>query len=201
MKDWKLLPAYKAEPRIDSLIGYYLIDILSEFCGDRMVGIVPELPIRLATVNPKYKGTNSAYRSYKVDFYLLSAFGNNYLVELKTDSGSRRDKQDLYLKNAQDKGMREIIEGIKKIASVSTYKKKYNHLLSKLTDLGLLNDKGQYSGKSEKIEIIYVLPNNTRNSSDVVINFEWISKWLRKTYANEEFEQSLSDALECWAKD
>jgi len=24
MKDWKKLPAYRAEPRIDSLVGYYL---------------------------------------------------------------------------------------------------------------------------------------------------------------------------------
>jgi len=31
MEDWKRLPAYKAEPRIDSLVGFYLPEIVSDF--------------------------------------------------------------------------------------------------------------------------------------------------------------------------
>jgi hypothetical protein len=52
MKDWKKLPAYKAEPRIDSLVGFYLKDALTDFLGVEIIGIIPELPIRLATVKP-----------------------------------------------------------------------------------------------------------------------------------------------------
>ena len=52
MIDWKKLPAYRAEPRIDSLIGYYLKDILSNELGDQITGIIPEFPLRLGTVNP-----------------------------------------------------------------------------------------------------------------------------------------------------
>ena len=62
MKDWKKLPAYKAEPRIDSLIGYYLNDILSDFCEDNMVGIIPEFPIRLGTIDSKHEETAYADR-------------------------------------------------------------------------------------------------------------------------------------------
>ncbi|KMQ49720.1 hypothetical protein CHISP_3384 [Chitinispirillum alkaliphilum] len=62
MKDWKRLPAYKAEPRIDSLIGYYLSDIVAELWNDEITGIIPELPIRLGTVKPKYEGSNFAIK-------------------------------------------------------------------------------------------------------------------------------------------
>ena len=49
--DWKQLPAYKLEPRIDSLVGYYLPDILNEFLGEKIVGGIPELPLRLGTIH------------------------------------------------------------------------------------------------------------------------------------------------------
>ena len=105
-----------------------------------MAGIIPEFPIRLGTINSKHEKTTYADRSYKVDFFLKSKLGNNYFVEFKTDSSSRRDKQDWYLMEANNKGMQKIVDGIVRIASVSSYKKKYNHLLSKLKQLKLLND-------------------------------------------------------------
>jgi len=201
MKDWKQLPAYKAEPRIDSLVGHYLPDILSQFCNERMVGIVPEFPIRLASIDKKHEGTNYANRSYKVDFYLLSATGTNYFVEFKTDSGSRRYKQDLYLNATKSKGMKVIVEGAKKIASVSSYKKKYNHLFSKLIILGLLNNEGEYAGVSDRIKIIYVQPNEKENNSEAIVTFDWIAKWLNTKYTYDEFENALAGALSHWSND
>jgi hypothetical protein len=201
MKDWKKLPAYKAEPRIDSLIGYYLEDILSEFSKDNMLGIIPEFPIRLGTINPKHEKTTYADRSYKVDFFLKSISGSNYFVEFKTDSSSRRDKQDWYLKEANNKGMQEIVDGVVRIASVSSYKKKYNHLLSKLKQLNLLNDKKEYIGVSNDINIIYVQPNDNKQNSDVVVTFDWISDWLTRRYGNDEFIKSFSSTLSSWAND
>jgi len=125
LSDWKKLPAYKAEPRIDSLIGYYLKQILADYCHDNIIGIIPELPIRLGTIDSKkYQDTNFADRSYKVDFYLLSSNGTNYLVEFKTDMGSISDKQRWYLNKAKDMGMEALVQGICRIASVSTYKEK-----------------------------------------------------------------------------
>jgi hypothetical protein len=50
LKDWKMLPAYKVEPRIDSLIGHYLPKIITDFLGVESIGMIPELPIRLATI-------------------------------------------------------------------------------------------------------------------------------------------------------
>jgi hypothetical protein len=62
--DWKLLPAYKAEPRIDCLIGYYLPNIVTDFLNVKPIGIIPELPIRLWTIKPKHEGSYYSDRSY-----------------------------------------------------------------------------------------------------------------------------------------
>ena len=131
----------------------------------------------------------------------ITISGNNYFVEFKTDSSSRRDKQDWYLKEANNKGMQEIVDGVVRIASVSSYKKKYNHLLSKLKQLNLLNDNKEYIGVSNEINIIYVQPNDNKQKSDVVITFDWISNWLTKIYENDEFIKSFSSALSYWAGD
>ncbi len=112
MADWKKLPAYKAEPRIDSLVGFFLPEFIESFLNIKSAGIIPELPIRLATVKPKHEGTNYADRSYKVDFLIIGNNEVNYLIEFKTDSGSRRDEQDLYLVEAKEAGTESIVNGI-----------------------------------------------------------------------------------------
>lgn len=199
MIEWKKLPAYKAEPRIDSLIGYYLKNITSDFLKDKIVGIIPELPIRLGTVYKRHEGTNSADRSYKVDFYLLGESRLNYFVEFKTDSTSRREKQDEYLLNAQIVGMSSIIQGIMKISKVTSYKNKYNHLKDKLISLNLISGDNSFTGKNE-IKIIYVQPANIKNDL-LCIDFKWISNWLESKKDKDKFETYFANALKVWAKD
>lgn len=199
LADWKKLPAYKAEPRIDSLVGFFLPQFIEEYLKIKVVGTIPELPIRLATVKPKHEGTNYADRSYKVDFLIIGNNGKNYLVEFKSDSGSRRDGQDIYLEEARSVGTKLIVEGILQIASVSSYKTKYNHLLSKLTSYGLINN-GEYTGLNPSFEVIYVQPSN-RNNEDNIIDFIWISNWLNENYSDSEFEMEFAEALKVWATD
>lgn len=201
MRDWKQLPAYKAEPRIDSLIGYYMPEIVEDYCREEIVGIIPELPIRLATIKPIHEGTTYADKSYKVDFYLLAKSGKHYFVEFKTDSGSRRDEQDLYLSEAKTMGMDAIIQGIARIASVSSYKKKYAHLKGKLNALRLMNDDGSFGGQNKAIEILYVQPRRKDTDTGTIIDFTWIAKWLTDKYGSGEFESQLAKSLLAWAAD
>lgn len=201
MEDWKQLPAYRAEPRIDSLIGFYLPDMLTDFCGERMIGIIPELPIRLGTVKQHLNEKNYADKSYKVDFYLLGSSGKHYFVEFKTDSGSRRDAQDKYLKAAQGKRMPAIIDGIMRITSVSSYKKKYGHLRSKLLEMGLIDGNEQFTGKANTIEIIYVQPHREDGDTGRIMDFMWVSKWLTDKFGRSDFEAAFAKTLEHWATD
>lgn len=200
MIDWKKLPAYKAETRIDSLIGFYLDSILSDFLNDKIVGIIPELPIRLGTVNPELENTKYAERSYKVDFFAVGSNGKNYLVEFKTDTKSRRLKQDDYLINSKKKGTKELIDGIIKISNVSTYKEKYNHLKSKLIDYDLLNDNFEYTKKNNELEIIYVQPSNYQNEN-LVVDFNWIADWLENKSDMDSFDSELAVSLREWSND
>lgn len=200
MIDWKKLPAYRAEPRIDSFIGFFLPEIASEFLKDEIVGVIPELPIRLGTVHQKHENTNYANKSYKVDFYLLGKSGINYFVEFKTDSKSRRPEQDDYLKKAQNEiGMEKIVDGIKKIKLVSSYKKKYNHLINKLIQLKVLNENEKFIGQ-DKIKVVYVQPNN-KKSDESCIDFQWIHNWLKSKNEIDSFESNFANSLKEWAKD
>lgn len=200
MVDWKKLPAYRAEPRIDSFIGYFLPEIASDFLQDKIIGIIPELPLRIGTLRPELKDKDYADRSYKVDFYLLGASGKNYFIELKTDSGSRNDTQDNYLKRAAELSMIDIVEGINDISKASNYKKKYNHLLNKLKSLGLLNENGIFSGQSEEIRIVYVQPRN-KDGEKNCIEFSQVAEWLEKKGSIDCFESYFAAALRLWAVD
>lgn len=75
IEDWKKLPSYRAEPRMDSLVGFYLDELLSEYLNIKIEKTIPELPLRLGTIHPKYKDTTFTDRSYKVDFFLLGTMG------------------------------------------------------------------------------------------------------------------------------
>jgi hypothetical protein len=200
MIDWKKLPAYKAEPRIDSLIGFFLKPILDEFLSEKIDGIIPELPIRLGTVRPELENTKYSDRSYKVDFFAIGNNGTNYLVEFKTDTKSRRNKQDEYLQVSKKLGTHKIIDGVLRIANVSSYKTKYIHLKDKLRNVGLLNEKFDYSGKNKGLEIIYVQPSNYQNEK-LVIDFNWIADWLDKKSTNDSFDKELANALRKWSED
>lgn len=198
--DWKQLPAYKAETRIDSLVGFYLKDILTDFLDDPITGIIPELPIRLGTIKPELETTLHAERSYKVDFFAIGSKGKNYLVEFKSDSGSRNEKQDDYLKLTQAIGTERLLEGILSIAKASQYKKKYDHLKDKLVACRLLATDLQIIAQNEELEIVYVQPGKKENT-DRVIDFLWIAAWLQKQDPYTPFEKELVRALIIWAKD
>ena len=201
MEDWKRLPSYKAEPRIDSLIGFFLPKMMADLLGDTIIGIIPELPIRLGTVKPHLKDATYADKSYKVDFYLLGSSGTHYFIEFKTDSGSRRDEQDTYLDEARKVGMGEVCRGIIRIASVSSYKRKYGHLRAKMESLGLVDGAGKFTGKADTIEIVYVQPHRKDGDASRIIDFMQVSKWLTDIAGHGEFETAFAKTLRIWSED
>ncbi len=199
MKDWKRLPAYKAEPRIDSLVAAYLPEILGEALGERMSGIVPELPLRIATLRPEIPSN----QSWKVDFLLVGE-RRNWLVEFKTDSGSRRDAQDEYLEAAKRVGTAAVLDGICRIEKATSpqYRHKYAHLLAKLRGLGLLDESNAWTGRNPQLEIVYVQPHRVSDSVvENVVDFRQIADWLEREHPGAEFETAFAAALRGWAED
>ena len=194
--DWKKLPAYRLEPRIDTFIGYYLKDIISDLMKTKVIGNIPEFPIRGKTIFNNFFGE----KSFRVDFLLITENNPNYLVEFKTDSNSRREGQDKYLLKAKEKKLGELIKGLKFIYEATLAKNKYDHLIAKLKELSLLNDNWEFIGKNEDIEIIYIQPRNINNENNV-IDFNSISSWIDKKQNKDNFEIELGKTLLKWVND
>lgn len=193
--DWKKLPAYGLEPRIDSIIGFYLPEIISYYKKNEIIDIIPEFPIRGRTIFHNF----SSEKSYRMDFLLISKENPNYLVEFKTDSNSRRERQDTYLLKAKEKKLDALINGIKFIYSATEYKDKYDHLINKLKRLSLLNDNLEFIGSNKDIEIIYVQP--SKSKEDNIIDFREIVEWLNAKPNKDIFEKELCNALLKWKED
>ncbi|GHT68361.1 hypothetical protein FACS1894110_15700 [Spirochaetia bacterium] len=193
--DWKKLPAYKLETRIDSFIGYYLSDILKEYTKQNILAIIPEFPLRVGTLYPKI----NINKSFKVDFLAISESGKHYLIEFKTDSNSRRLKQDDYLNMAKQKKLTALIDGLKKIfdATDVEYKQKYLHLKNKLLNIKIIDANINFIGNNEELEIIYIQPSNTKGEKNI-IDFEYIIKFLKQFDSQGSFEHELIRALEEW---
>ena len=140
---WRHLPGYRLEPNLAPFFGLFLCDVLSEVCciGDELhPKLIPEFPL---PVDERKNLSN------KVDYVAFSRSQKRvYFVELKTDSGSIRKKQIMYLKSAQCKNFLCLLKDILKIskASKGTYIQKHAHFLHLLNDVFLVdyNDRNLY---------------------------------------------------------
>lgn len=195
LNDWKKLPSYKAEPRVDFIVAGALPEIIKKKYGCNIKVIIPELPIRIGTI---YKNI-PIDKSYKVDFYVNLENGKHLFIEFKTDSGSRRAKQDKYLLASQNVGMKAILDGIIKINSVTKYKAKYSHLIKKLLTAGLvLGNNPNYKANivRNEIDVLYIQP-KAINSNE--IGFDVISKMMSES--DDAFYQIFSEILFSWSND
>lgn len=205
LEDWKKLPAYKLETRIDSMVGFALPHILESSLDLHSDLIIPELPIRLGTIHRKYANKPFADRSYKVDFYVRTKCGQNLFIEFKSDSGSRRVKQDDYLILSRKAKMKAILQGIIKISEVTSYKVKYAYLLNKLLKANLIeNQKDKYKViiGAEPIRIIYIQPKKLEGDTDKeLILFPQIAEVIREGFPESWFMNRLASSLNNWKND
>lgn len=191
--DWKNLPAYKAEPRVDFIVAGALPEIIRHKFNEEIDLIIPEFPIRIGSIYPD-KNIN---RSFKLDFYLLLKSGRNIFIEFKTDSGSRREKQDKYLKASEKVGLKVLMDGVIKIYNATTYKKKYLYLIEKLISKSLLSvvdNKITETVKNELIEIVYIQP-QSKNENE--IGFDEISELMKKS--DDKLYQHFGEILKSWS--
>jgi hypothetical protein len=169
MDAWRHLPSYQLERRADIFFSIYLPDLLYGKFGVRVERVLPEFPIRTATIDPA-SGTN---RSVKADYLVKLQDANAVkFVELKTDDGSRRDKQDEDLEKARQVGLPALLEGILEIPKTSRSKKKYRCLLEALQEMGLVaqgqGGRFRVARAGYDIEIVYIQPTNPEGKENVI---------------------------------
>jgi len=195
---WRHLPAYQLERRADIFFSIYLPDLIFSKLGIIIDEVIPEFPIRIGTINRK----QNINKSFKVD-YLAKEKNKNTVVfiELKTDEGSRRDKQDQYLERAKQVGLIELLEGIRKIYLATKSKKKYQHLLDRLQNVDLITtDNGgifTINQADYHIEIVYIMPINPKGLENV-ITFREAAEIIKRH--EDDLSLRFSKSLLRWAE-
>jgi hypothetical protein len=204
LDQWRHLPAYQLERRIDIFFSVYLKGVVEERIGVPLEDdIIPELPIRRDLIWPEH----ATFQSVKVDYALFAKDRSRvFFVELKTDGASRRPAQDNYLEAARRLGFRPIVEGIHSIMRRSDASSKYNHLAALLARLGYftfppetgkrprqrLRDIAVAPVESE-VEVLYVEPNATGASS---IDFEHFAAYVARL--SDPISRTFSEHLLKW---
>ena len=163
---WSNFPNYQLERRADIFFSIYLKEIIKDKINEEISLIIPEFPVRVGTINKEKSYLNL---SYKIDYIAFCESNRKiYLIELKTDSGSLRDKQIEYLNKTKTAGISEIIEkSLLTIYDVTdkSYKSKYKAMFNDLKDIGILDNNFEYIESNYTFEILYILPEFDENTN------------------------------------
>jgi hypothetical protein len=178
LDEWRHLPSYQLERRADVFFAIYLTDIIKRKYYQDVEYIIPEFPVRIGTIY-KHHGFANPNLSFKIDYVAVcNKTKKVFLIELKTDDGSRREKQDNYLSNARAINIPDLVDGILEIYKVTSSKKKYDNLLSLLSNIGWVDNVAiKNTSTNYEIEIVYIQP-NADESDKTIITFNEISNIL-----------------------
>ena len=210
MDKWRNLPNYQLERRADLFFAVYLKLVLEHKFGTKLrEDLIPEFPVRIGTIYPNI----DINKSLKIDYVAIAKdYSEAIFIELKTDSASRREDQDRYLRAAASLGFTELIEGLIKVFQATNYKKKYFHLFKLLEDMKIVKlpeglERKVFSGNMTGINsliseivvvkmvehnrIVYVQP--TGHGEDI-INFKEFAESIQtfKDPVTSRFIQSLT---------
>lgn len=194
LDEWRHLPDYQLERRVDIFFTIFLIDFLktkfpNEIFQDR---IIPEFPIK--------KKDDKSNRTVKID-YLVASNSKVYFIELKTDPKSFDLRQYHNMKNAQDnkEGFLKVLGDLDEVYKATNAKNKYLHLYSHLEILGY--QKPYDTAKEKAIEIIYIAPDSETIREQVdenvyIFDFIEIAEYL--DHRQDESMKLFSKYLKDW---
>lgn len=173
--------------------------------------LIPEFPIKKALL-PSYR--DEGHKSIKVDYLALEKCEpaepakRAFLVELKTDMGSRNREQDKDLRDAVDLGLKALVEGVVDIARATNERRKYGHLLYSLSCLHLIEcenalfpvskpalEKIEYNIDERRplLELVYIQPEFPTN----IIDFNKFAETVEK--GGSEVGHAFAQYLKKWA--
>ena len=199
LDDWRNLPAYQLERRADIFFAIHLEKIIEKILGTKIDIVIPEFPVRVGEISKKHPKLN---KSFKIDYLTYSKNENKvYLIELKTDQRSRREKQDWYLKSASKIKVKGLVSGLLKIYKATNQKIKYNNLLDKIEKIGWIErENTTITNLNIEIEpvIIYIQPLKKENEESI-ISFDDIIKALSDS--NDLLTKRFIESLKKWKSD
>lgn len=195
LDDWRHLPSYQLERRADIFFSIYLDDIIKSKFNHDIEFVVPEFPVRLGDIYPNI--VDNSNRSFKIDYVAVcNKTQKVFLIELKTDDGSRRNRQDKYLEKAKENNVKKLVGGILQIRQTTSSKKKYDNLISLLSKIGWIDESTMTATCEDyDIEIVYIQP-NIGNADKNIISFADIVSIL--SHRQDELTQRFVKSLTNW---
>jgi len=207
LENWRQLPKYQLERRIDIFFALYLPEILGKEDVIKHENIFPEFPLKKYDDDNKGSSTNADYAI----FVNKNGKVKLKLIELKTDMNSIDDDQIAYYKKAKKDGFNKILNDIIKIQKKSPQWDKYDALLSKIQINGhgtikstpikknakRMNWEVNESDIDDEVEVIYIVPkeHDKIKWTDKIITFKDIIQKL-KGKENDLIAQQLVELLE-----
>ena len=197
LDNWRYFQAYQLERRADIFFALYLKHIIHSKFGVPIDAIIPEFPVRVGAIIDK-----EINKSFKIDYVCVSQEKRIvYLVELKTDMNSRREKQDWYLKRAQEINVKGLVDGLFKIYHATHQKRKYTYLFHVLENLGWLFGVGEETicnfGAMYQMEILYIQPE--KHPDDILSNVITFEEIISILSANPDpVAKRFVDSLKRW---
>lgn len=135
LDEWRRLPAYQLERRVDVLFGMFLPTVIESEYGvsPSSCRVIPEFPLHKGKL-----GMSTNKQSVNVDFAVFFEQRTEKrlcLVELKTDQQSISVPQIRTMGRAAEVGAKELLVGVLEAARVSPRPRKYAHLIWKLHEI------------------------------------------------------------------
>ena len=139
LDDWRHLPAYQLERRVDVLFGMLLPTVIGEKyrVSPENCQVIPEFPLHKGRLYKECTSNQSVNVDFAV-FFEKQATKHLCLVELKTDQRSISKSQIDTMGQAAKVGPKELLVGVLEAAQVSPRPRKYAHLVWRLHEIGCI---------------------------------------------------------------
>ena len=138
LDDWRHLPAYQLERRVDVLFGMLLPTVIGTKydVSPASCTVIPEFPLNKGKL--EISGNNQSVNVDFAVFFERRTEKHLCLVELKTDQHSISVPQIRTMGRAAEVGAMELLAGVLEAAQVSPRPRKYAHLIWKLHEVGCI---------------------------------------------------------------
>ena len=140
LDQWRHLPAYQLERRVDVFFGMLLPEIIESRFNVPRGKLIPEFPLHKGETRISEDPDNN--QSVNVDFALFCSQPESeriFLVELKTDMRSINKAQLCKMIKAKEAESKSVLSGVVKAANASAAPRKYAQLIWRLSEIGCIN--------------------------------------------------------------
>ena len=196
LDDWRHLPAYQLERRVDIFFGLLLPEIIAaeydlpcESQEDRNnLVVIPEFPLRKGLLD-SCNNDGGSNQSVKVDFAIFYRNGDCnrlFLVELKTDNNSIDPVQLERMRIAQCVGVKKLLEGVVQCALHSKELRKYAQLIWKLKTIGCIPVPDGFTDMDMNVKYPGLTPNFRR-----LCEKSFFDSRFSKSWANAKIDLAL----------